>query len=158
MAEPWDEGTDEFAILPAGGGFIKAKDHLGCWVLFVVHGTAPRIGAFGPETVASVDFCNLDRETALTEGLQISAPNVVKHFAAGQKIIGKIESMPSKKPGMQPAIILTQTPGPDYQAAAARARAALGNAPNPAPVAAPAMAVAAPVAPDVLESLWPEDL
>ena len=113
----------------SAGGWIRARDYVGHWVLFIVKNKKEQEGTYGPEMVVRCDFAVVDSKTpVLYEDCWISDPHVVSKLRTGQKIVAKVARGEPKRPGYQGAVFIEQKDGPEYDQAVASARELLtGN-------------------------------
>lgn len=114
------------------GGFLRGRDLVGHWVVFVVKNTVQTEGTFGKQTIATVDFIDLsDKEPELQQGMRISDQYIVEKLQPGKKIVGLINRSEPKKKGWQGAIFLEQPKGLQYESAKSKARELLNGERKP---------------------------
>lgn len=119
--------SDDFDTIEGGGGWLRGRDLIGKWCLFVVSNVSTRQGTYGEETVAEFDFADLSENGVLRRGVRISDTYIVEKLKAGKKIVGLISQAPPKQKGWQGAIYLEQPAGAPYETAKAAARTLLSE-------------------------------
>ncbi len=121
---------DEFDTIPTGS-WIRGRDLIDHWVLFVVKNVEKREGGtFGDETVVHCDFADLTTGEGLKKDCLISDKHIASKLVAGRKIVGRVSQTPPKQKGWQGAIYLEQPAGEGYEEAKKKARIALAAPPK----------------------------
>lgn len=120
----YDDDFDEITV----GGWLRSRDYIGHWVLFVVRSTTQRDGDYGTQTVATVDFADLsDDDPELLSDIRLSDQYVVDKLKPGKKIVGQIQQAEPKKKSWKGAIYLAQPKGDGYEQAKAAAKNVLNG-------------------------------